>query len=1340
VVQDLLLVMLYVCFDPAERKVLQLPGDPTMFRQSRLRRAPLTNWPHARKLFFEPLEDRRLLAGDSAAFTPLVSHTSSDAEFATQARSSVVVFVDSAVAGYQGLIQDLVRPTEASAADVEVVILDGDRDGIAQMSETLSRYADVSTIHVLSHGSSGSLQLGNTQLTGSNLDSYAAQLSAWQESLAEGADILLYGCNVAEGKGMEFVADLAGATGADVAASDNLTGAAMLGGDWILETSTGAIQGRVLTATGEYPGVLYDVCSDDGRCTHEEMAAYAYALYMAKGGSLELDGLAVMEGAGHEDEVDHIYDMHSVPIIPMVTITHFWDADAGPYAPSHVDGPGFDVLFPSGFPNSWQKAEQYWSLALGAYADGNKDLAYEFLGHIAHQMGDNTIPTHVHVSAHDPVSGDDSVEDWMSQGPPPEAPGIGAGSDLLPGEMDTLISQGLLDITDIPGRTRTPLGKLYWLMYTTNQIADFFPSDREEGDTFDPEGWVTTELSDMAATIARPRTSEDLADNDCSIPAIIPPFCLGGLPGDDDNNRDGDLGVIRQHSYLRGIRAIASLYELFEQTVKEPIAYVKIETVQELDDHDYACAPNPIPFLPDICVEITEADFYAQVSVAGLVAQNIGDKQTPDDEVIHPNWTFGQTVGTSGSVPMWIEIWDEDDFLAGADDQSNITAGDGRRLDFSVDLAACLSGAGGAVSGGNINGGGGACAQSLTSNVSADDDDDVDGIARVTFSVRMSNVPPTAEAGGPYTVDEGSNVVLSGAASSDPNQPANTLTYAWDIDNNGSFETAGINPTFSAAGLDGPSSRTVRLQVTDNGGLTDTDEATITIENVPADLQNVVVTPQLDENGVATLSGNIVDPGTPDTFTLVVNWGEGPSQTYSYPAGTTSFSETHRYLDDNPTVTLQDTYNITLNLSDDDSGTDPAAVSTLVKNVNPDLLNVVVTPELDENGFATLSGSIVDPGTQDTFTLVVDWGEGPAVTYSYAAGTTRFAETHQYLDDNPTGTPQDTYNISLTLSDDDSGSDSAAVSTLVKNVAPAIAAFTSDAVECGAKREGDTVHVTGAFIDVGTLDTHSATISWGDHTTTVATIAEAGGAGTIAGEHIYSSGGIFRIIVTLTDDDTGQTTERTFALITGVGVLDGQLQAVGTEEADAITVSRLGQGEFVVRASFIPNSSRKYPAEGVTSIAMILCRGDDQATIAGTIDLPTYITAEEGDDDIKGGGGPNVLLGGDGDDRVTGGSNHDILVGGDGIDRIVGNGGDDILIAGTLGGAADPIDQLDSLLALLIEWEQLRDRAKLRPKLIIGGDDDADMLTGSADADWFFFELGEDTATDLKQELAENLG
>jgi Ca2+-binding RTX toxin-like protein len=244
----------------------------------------------------------------------------------------------------------------------------------------------------------------------------------------------------------------------------------------------------------------------------------------------------------------------------------------------------------------------------------------------------------------------------------------------------------------------------------------------------------------------------------------------------------------------------------------------------------------------------------------------------------------------------------------------------------------------------------------------------------------------------------------------------------------------------------------------------------------------------------------------------------------------------------------------------------------------------------------------------------------------------------------------------------------------------------------------------------------------------------------MAGDHVYASGGIFRIVVTLTDDDTGQTAARTFALITGVGILDGQLQVVGTKQADDVTINLTGDGNFVAHASFLRDSPRFLPTTGVNSIAMLLCRGDDRATVAGNIGLLTYISGDKGNDRLNGGGGPNILLGGEGNDYINGGRTHDILVGGIGADRIVGNGGDDILIAGTLGGGADPIDQLDEFLSVLSLWAVDRDPARTRQRLDVGGDNSIDKLTGSADKDWFFCDFDEDIVTDLKFELAEGIG
>lgn len=92
------------------------------------------------------------------------------------------------------------------------------------------------------------------------------------------------------------------------------------------------------------------------------------------------------------------------------------------------------------------------------------------------------------------------------------------------------------------------------------------------------------------------------------------------------------------------------------------------------------------------------------------------------------------------------------------------------------------------------------------------------------------NSPPTASAGGPYTVVRGGTVTLNASGSSDPDQSNTTLVYAWDLDGDGVFgetgtgatrgDEVGMNPVFSAVGLNTAEARTVSLKVTDAGGLT----------------------------------------------------------------------------------------------------------------------------------------------------------------------------------------------------------------------------------------------------------------------------------------------------------------------------------------------------------------------------------------------------------------------------------------------------------------------------------------------------------------------------------------
>jgi uncharacterized delta-60 repeat protein len=160
-----------------------------------------------------------------------------------------VVFVDTRVADYQSLL-------EGMDPGVEIVLLDPALDGVMQMAQWLAGKSGYDALHVISHGGTGRLDLGTTSLTLDTLGGYADALATLGSALTAEGDLLLYGCNVAAGEtGQAFVQQLSALTGADVAASATPTGAAELGGDWVLETGTGSIEAAALTATG-YGGLL----------------------------------------------------------------------------------------------------------------------------------------------------------------------------------------------------------------------------------------------------------------------------------------------------------------------------------------------------------------------------------------------------------------------------------------------------------------------------------------------------------------------------------------------------------------------------------------------------------------------------------------------------------------------------------------------------------------------------------------------------------------------------------------------------------------------------------------------------------------------------------------------------------------------------------------------------------------------------------------------------------------------------------------------------------------------------------------------------------------------------
>ncbi len=151
-----------------------------------------------------------------------------------------IVFLDTTVKDYQTLLAGI----DSSA---EVVLLDGQRDGVEQIAEALNGRTDIDAIHIVSHGDQARLQLGTASLTmESMVGEYADELDAIGKALTDSADILIYGCNFGEGALGEAAANqLSALTGADLAASDDLTGAQALGGDWDLEYHQGVVETEV---------------------------------------------------------------------------------------------------------------------------------------------------------------------------------------------------------------------------------------------------------------------------------------------------------------------------------------------------------------------------------------------------------------------------------------------------------------------------------------------------------------------------------------------------------------------------------------------------------------------------------------------------------------------------------------------------------------------------------------------------------------------------------------------------------------------------------------------------------------------------------------------------------------------------------------------------------------------------------------------------------------------------------------------------------------------------------------------------------------------------------------
>ena len=176
----------------------------------------------------------------------------------------------------------------------------------------------------------------------------------------------------------------------------------------------------------------------------------------------------------------------------------------------------------------------------------------------------------------------------------------------------------------------------------------------------------------------------------------------------------------------------------------------------------------------------------------------------------------------------------------------------------------------------------------------------------------------------------------------------------------------------------------------DNGQTADSQTTTAALTDVAPTVAAMQVSDSR-EGETATLTGTCTDPATDDTFQLQVTWGDGQSDSEQLAEGATTFSLDHVYGDEGA-------YGVQVTITDNNGGVVTGTATAQVTENPPQLQGVSMTSSINEGEYAAVTGTIVDKGWKDSHQAHRHLGRRTTSTYDYAAGTTSFAEIHQYFE------------------------------------------------------------------------------------------------------------------------------------------------------------------------------------------------------------------------------------------------------------------------------------------------------------------------------------------------------
>ncbi len=292
--------------------------------------------------------------------------------------------------------------------------------------------------------------------------------------------------------------------------------------------------------------------------------------------------------------------------------------------------------------------------------------------------------------------------------------------------------------------------------------------------------------------------------------------------------------------------------------------------------------------------------------------------------------------------------------------------------------------------------------------------DDGGDSAQDALVVTVENVAPTIQLSGAASVEEGSPYTLTLGAVTDPGDDT-VITYRvhWG---DGTTDDFGVAGDMIHTYADGPEARTIVVDLEDEDGThVGAGSLALMVTNaaplITADSTLVTV----DEGDTAENTGSFSDLGI-DTITLAASVGIVTS------AGEGKWLWSFATIDG-----FEDSQTVTITATDSDGASGSVVFQLRVNNAVPE---VQVGADLTANEGATvaLQAAFRDPGSVDTHSAVVDWGDGMAAETAAIEGNAVRA-THVYADDG-------VYTITVTVTDDDGGAGSGSLHAMILNVPP----------------------------------------------------------------------------------------------------------------------------------------------------------------------------------------------------------------------------------------------------------------------------------------------------------------